>query len=170
MINPLIRLDEFAKACRFSEAKEFIKSLTIDPSGATRESLLAAHSSALDFLTLLEADISRSGMPVQLRLKSGQTLEKVKVTSPGKLFGETTAGVSEFGWGDVDPGSLIEFYRSSVRTRVNEAGKALRDENAITYDWLVGDRSRAATAAERLGIDNPAFKKRWDGIISGLPR
>ncbi len=168
--DPLAKFDELTKTCRFGEAAELIKSLTADPAGATRDSLMAINASAISFLAFLEEDISRSATPVQLRLRTGATLDQVKIPKPGHLSAVSPEGQGEYVWGDIDPESVIQFYRNSARTRVAEIDKLQRHETAIAYDWLVGDRSRATMAAERLSLDSELFKRRWETLAAGLPK
>lgn len=166
--DPLPKIQALSKACRFEEAAELIKSLQSDPQGATREALLAINSAAMSFLAFLESDIPQSTTPIQLRLKNGETLNQVKVVKPGWLAAGASA--AEYSWSDIDPESVIQLYRTNSRNRVAEIDKLQRHESAIAYDWLVGDRARAALAAERLGSDSPIFKRRWDTLVTGLPK
>lgn len=166
--DPLGHFDGLVKACKFDEAADFVKSLTGNPSGATRESLLAVNSAAVSFLAFLEEDINRSANPVQLRLRSGETLDNVKAPKPGQLAGSNGGG--EHTWGEIDPESVIQLYRTTARSRVGEIDQLQRHESAIAYDWLVGNRSRAIAAADRLSVDSAIFKRRWDLLAGGLPR
>jgi len=166
--DPLPKIQSLSKACRFEEAAELIKTLQTDPQGATREALLAINGAAMSFLAFLESDIPQSTSGVQLKLRNGGILNGVKVVRPGVLAAGSSA--AEYPWSDIDPESVIQFYRTNSRTRVAEIDMLQRHESAIAFDWLVGDRSRAALAAERLGSDSPIFKRRWDTLIAGLPK
>jgi hypothetical protein len=162
-----VKIAGLSKACRFSEAAEFAKSLAADPTGATRESIAAMNTSAANFLTFLEAEITAiGGEAIQLKLRSGETLDHVKVAKPGLL----SASGAEHPWGDIDPESVIQLYRTSIRTRVAEIDRVPRHESAIAFDWLVGDRTRATAAADRLAIESPIFKRRWDSMVSGFTK
>jgi hypothetical protein len=46
----------------------------------------------------------------------------------------------------------------------------LRHERAIAFDWLAGNRERAQTAAAKLSLTSPHFKKRWESVSAGLPQ
>lgn len=166
--DPLPKIQALSKACRFEEAAELIKSLQADPQGATREAMLAINNAAMSFLVFLESDIPQSTAPVQLKLRNGEMLNSVKVVRPGVLAPGGSA--AEYPWSDIDPESVILLYRTNSRNRVAEIDKLQRHESAIAYDWLVGDRARAALAAERLGLDSPIFKRRWDSLVIGLPK
>jgi tRNA A-37 threonylcarbamoyl transferase component Bud32 len=166
-VDPIARFDELTKACKFEEAAEYLKSLTAEPPGATRESLLSISAAASSFLGFLEEDMNRSPDPVQLKLRSGATLENIKVPKQGRLVSSTDGAEHE--WGEIDPESVIYLYRMAARNRVAEIDKLQRHESAIAYDWLVGDRNRAKLAAERLSTDSEVFKRRWDSLASGLP-
>ncbi len=171
--DPLAKFRDLTKACRFRETADFLKSLTTDPPGAKRDSLLEINGLAIDFLDFLEQEIRGSFQPVQLRLRSGEAIDQVKITAPGQLSAVVTGGQSgQYGWGDIDPGSAVQFYRTTYsRSRTAETEKLQpRHDTAIAYDWLVGDRARATAAADRLSLDNAVFKARWEALVTGLPK
>ncbi|WAC18096.1 serine/threonine-protein kinase [Luteolibacter sp. SL250] len=171
--DPMLKFQELTKACRFRETADFLKALTADPPGAKRDALLEINALAIDFLEFLEQEISGSFQPVQLRLRTGEAIDQVKITAPGQLSGIAPGGQSgQYGWGDIDPGSAVQFYRTTYsRSRTAETEKLQpRHETAIAYDWLVGDRARATAAADRLSLDNETFRKRWETLVAGLPK
>ncbi len=167
----LPKFQELAKACRFTEAADYVKSLAGDPPGTSRDSLISISGSAASFLKFLEQEISTSPVSVQLRTREGDALSSVKVSSAGVLVGASAAGgIKDHGWDAIDPESVILLYRNLVRNRPADADLLQRHEWAIAYDWLCGDRTRATAAADRLGSDNPAFRQRWEAVASGLPK
>jgi len=165
----LANVRELQNECRFSEAAALLKTLRTDPDGFSRESMLSLTEAAESFLGFLEVAIGESAEPVSLRTKSGEVLTNVKVTAPGVLtVGATGSEAKEYRWSDIAPDAAIEFYRSHVRSKTSEIERLQRHESAIAYDWLVGDRTRATAAAERLSLESLSFKARWRKITGGL--
>lgn len=168
--DPLLEIQQLTQACRFQDATDFIKRLESDPQGATRASLLAINESAGSFLAYIEGVINSSPEPVTLKLDDGEILTQVRIPKSGSLEGIKGVEQGSYSWADVDPESVIQFYRDSSRTRLVEADPIPRYTSAIAFDWLVGDRSRANSAAERLSQDSESFKQRWVEIQAGLPK
>ena len=76
--------------------------------------------------------------------------------------------ISAQGAGGQDkPAVVIDLHRQLVRNVVGETDTLRRQESAIAFDWLVGDRERATGAAERLSASSPLFKKHWDEMTAG---
>jgi len=170
-VDPLVKFSELTKACRFQETADFLKTLTGDPPGAKRDSLLEINQLAGDFLVFLEQEISGSIQQVPLRLRTGEALEQVKVSSPGHLTGTPAGGQGrEYTWGEIDPESAVQFYRSTFARSRSAEKLQPRHDTAIAYDWLVGDRTRAKAVADRLALDNEEFRKRWEILQAGLPK
>ncbi len=166
----LADISKLQKACRFDEAAALVKTLPSDPAGVSRESLLAITEAASSFLGFLEDEIRASKTPVELKLKSGEILSGVSINRSGKLSAKGTEGqANEYAWSEVDPESLILFYRTQVRAKTSELERLQRHESAIAFDWLAGDRERATAAADRLSSDSLAFKNRWQKIVAGMP-
>jgi hypothetical protein len=57
-----------------------------------------------------------------------------------------------------------------VKTPKSESERLRRNECAISYDWLAGNRERALSAATLLSQGSADFKRRWDAISLGLPK
>ena len=166
----LPKFQSLAKGCRFEEAANFLKSLTGNPPGANRDSLLVINNSAQGFLHLLEQDLASSTAPAHLRTRQGDAFSNVKVTESGRLKGTAGGETKEYSWGEIDPESVILLYRTNARNRTADVDQLQRHECAIAYDWLVGDRARAVAAADRLGLDSPIFRRRWETLAAGLPK
>jgi hypothetical protein len=107
-----------------------------------------------------------------LARKDGGKLTRAEASEkPGHFRGINAAAEAEdVPWGALTADSIIELHRVLVRNQTGELEKLNRYECAIAFDWLAGDRQRASTAAERLGQQNPRFKRRWDGLVAGLPK
>lgn len=163
-------VDQFCKDCLFTEASTRLKSLQpAENEKIAREALLALADSAGSLLTDLESDLSHGEVTLDLKSRDGATTyAKIAVPGPGKLQATDAAGTAhDIAWKDLAPESVIDLHRALVRNARAE-DVLRRHESAIAFDWLAGDRARAASAADRLAIDSPAFKRRWDGITNGL--
>lgn len=171
--DPLAQFRELTQACKFEETAEFLQTLSVDPPGAKISSLLQINRLALNFIDFIEQEIKEGTQPVQLRLRGGELLDRVAITSPRHLSGDTPEKQGgEYSWADIDPEAAIQFYRGTIsRPRTPGTGELQpRHETAIAYDWLVGDRVRAVAAAERLAVDDEGFRTRWEHIAAGLPQ
>jgi hypothetical protein len=169
--DPWSRFKELTRGCKFREAEEFINSLSTDPPRVKRSSLLEINGLAKVFLNFLEQEILSSPQPIQLILRSGESIDRVAVQGEGRLSGRTADNELQLTWGEIDPGSAIQFYRTTFsRIRNLETDKLQPShEAAIAYDWLVGDRARANAAADRLSLDNESFKIQWETLMAGMP-
>ncbi len=170
--DAMAKLRAYADECRFSDAAVWLKSLVKDPEGASRDSLLALAESATIFLADMESDLKAGGATLTLERKDGGKLTRAEASEkPGHFRGINAAAEAEdVPWGALTADSIIELHRVLVRNQTGELEKLNRYECAIAFDWLAGDRQRASTAAERLGQQNPRFKRRWDGLVAGLPK
>jgi hypothetical protein len=73
-------------------------------------------------------------------------------------------------WTDFSADALINLHRIVVKTPKSESERLRRNECAICYDWLAGNRERALNAAVVLSQGSADFKRRWDAISRGLPK
>lgn len=71
--------------------------------------------------------------------------------------------------GDFTADSLIALHRVLMKRSASETERMRRNECAIAFDWLAGDRQRALAAATKLADSSPDFRKRWEAIAGGLP-
>ena len=69
---------------------------------------------------------------------------------------------------ELSPDSLIELHRQLVKEETSETERLRRHEQAIAFDLLAGDPSRAKEAATVLAARYPAFKRRWDLVQPAL--
>ena len=165
-------LAKYSDSCNFAEASAYLKSLPANPAGASREALLALTDSAADFIRDLAADLKRSEVNLEGRVKSGETFTSVAGTDvAGQVWVTFSSGASrDCVWGELAPESIMSLYRLLVRNEPDEVEKLRRHEAAIAFEWLAGQRAVALAAAERLAQGNAAFKERWKSLAEGLPK
>jgi eukaryotic-like serine/threonine-protein kinase len=171
LISILAKLSELANDCRFSEASAELKKLPSDPAGATRASLISVTESSTIFLSDLEADLRKGAVIGEFTMKSGEIVRSISLNSTGSLMVTTAKGLTHSAkWSDFSADALIGLHRIGVKTPQDEKERLRRHECAISYDWLAGNRDRALNAAALLSQSSPAFKQRWETIVSGLPK
>ena len=165
------RLAEFSKNCQFTEAAAYLKALPADPPGASRTALLTLAESAAVFIDDLEEDLKKEPATVNLRLKSGETLTSLACDSSGKI---TATPANEAPrpcqWADFPADSLIELHRLFVKNPKSDFDRVRRNECAIAYGWLAGNRALALAAATNLSQTHADFKSRWEELLKGLPK
>jgi hypothetical protein len=165
------KLDVFSKECNFPGAAAYLKTLTEDPPGASRISLLSLVESASVFIDDLEQDIKKEPAVADLQLKSGELISKLYINPSGKLsVVPKTGDPHPCTWGDFTADSLIGLHRMFVRASKSDSDSVRRNECAISYGWLTGNRELALAAAGKLSQSSPDFKHRWEAILKGLPK
>ncbi len=171
LVAIMAKLDAFAGECRFKEASVYLKSLTTDPQGATRAALLSVTDASAVFLSDLQQDLAKEAITGEFPLKSGTVIRKISIDNSGVITATDSSGLTQVAkWADLSADALISMHRIFVKNPKSEQERLRRHECAISYDWLAGNRERALTAADTLSQASSAFKLRWDGIASGLPK
>ena len=166
----MVTLMDFARECRFADARNYLKIFPSDPEGASRSSLLTIIELSESFLADLEKDLAVSSVTLDLALKSGEIVREISLDAFGSILAADGAGKeSKRAWSDFTPDSLISLHRNLVSKPANEQERLRRHQCAIAFDWLVGNRERALTAAAALSQMSATFKEQWDPIASGLP-
>ena len=169
--SALAKLDVFSHECRFSEAIIYLKSLSQDPPGASRTSLLTVAEWSAVFLSDISQDLAREPVTHDLQLKSGDAVESVSINTGGAMTMVLPGGSTRpCAWGDFSPDTLIAMHRAFVKNSTNPLERLRRNECAIAFDWLAGNRERALAAAAKLSQSSPVFKQHWDSITGGLPK
>ena len=167
----LAKLSQFSAERQFAEATAWLKRLPdVVPTGS-KAALLATAEAASAFLTDISENLSREPFAGGLLLKDGGSVARISVALDGSINAVAASG--EFRnctWRDFTADSLIEMHRVLVANAPAEAERLRRQEGAIAFDWLAGNRERALMAASELSAASPAFRKRWDAISAGLPR
>jgi tRNA A-37 threonylcarbamoyl transferase component Bud32 len=167
----LAHLSVLADNWRFAEAAEYLKGLPGDPSGATRDSLVAVAEAAMVFLADLGDDLAREPFAGDLPMRDGRTVSGLAAADDGSLRATKNGGETiACQWSDFTADALIALHRVLVKRPASEIERLRRHECAIAFDWLAGDRQRALAAASNLAQSSPTFKKRWDAIAGGLPK
>ncbi|MGD9420570.1 MAG: serine/threonine protein kinase [Verrucomicrobiota bacterium JB025] len=167
----LAELEGYADACDFAGAVDYLMSLDGDPEGAELESLWTVAGLARDFLTDINADLTREHVTDDLELKSGEVVKEVWMDpATGGLVARDEVGDRvECGWADFTAGSLIQLHRVLVKKVAVEDERTRRHQCAIAFQWLAGERVRAQAAAAVLAESNESFRKSWEKVAGGLP-
>jgi len=169
--NALTKLNEFSHECRFAEATTYLKSLPQDPPGASRSSLLTVAEWSAVFLSDITQDLAKEPVTHDLQLKSGETVESISLNAGGVLTLTLPGGSTRpCAWGELSPDTLIAMHRAFVKNSTNPLERLRRNECAIAFEWLAGNRERALAAAANLSQSSPVFKQHWDSITDGLPK
>ncbi len=169
--DALARLETLAQECRFADATTYLKALPQDPPGASRSSLLAVAEWSAVFLTDIAQDLASEPVVHDVQLKSGEAVESITIDAEGTITLKSADGRSRpCAWGDFTPDTLIAMHRAFVKNTANPLERLRRNECAIAFDWLAGNRERALAAAAKLSQASPVFKQHWDAITNGLPK
>lgn len=154
----------------FTEAADYVGTLSGDPVGATRESLARVATDSSAFLTDLENSLRGDAFSGDFKLRSGSAFQGISLDGQGNVTVTTASGPQTVTWAEIEPDSLVALHRIVVKNPMEDSERLLRHERAICYDWLAGNRTRATSAAALLSQGNPDFKARWTAISSGLPK
>jgi eukaryotic-like serine/threonine-protein kinase len=156
---------------KFTEASAELKKIAADPATAEQTAKIAMTDHAATFLTDLETDLTKTPIVGDFLLKSGDSIRKISIGPDRQLIINGTDKSSRPStWSDFSADSLIRLYRTRVKTPKSEPERLRRNECAIAFDWLVGNRERALNAADQLSQSSTAFKQRWQAIAPNLPK
>ena len=167
---PAGTLEDMAQG-RFDAALEKLR--LWQPSGDYEEgrqrAFLLLTQSARTFLAELGERIGSGVSGVTLRSREGLEFAEIRSGTPDQL--ELSAGngdVVALEWDQLEPDSLIDLHRFLNRSGGSGFDAIRRHEQAIAFDFLVGDRERASEAAERLAERSEAFKRRWESVSASF--
>ncbi|WP_411825862.1 serine/threonine-protein kinase [Luteolibacter sp. AS25] len=161
-LDLMSEISSLAEGFRLVEIVDLVGSTAQMPEGISRDGLLAVSQSAVVFLDEMRADLERRPVALELILRDGSEIDSIVVTTDGQLMGRELSGdARELVWGDFPEDQLIKLHRVLVKSPTTELERLRRNESAISFDWLVGDRDRANEAAARLSASNEDFRKRW---------
>jgi serine/threonine protein kinase len=160
-------LREHIAAWRFDEAAGLLKNLDEDPPGVPREAMLDVLRSAAGFTSDLARDLASRPYHGSLKLKSGQAISRLAIAEESLAAATADGGEIRCQLTDLTADSLIELHRTLVKYSTSEIDRLRRHESAIAFDWLVGDRERALSAAAMLAKTNPGFQLRWQPALAG---
>lgn len=166
----LADIEFFSKGYRFAEIVAKLTEFKGDPPGCKRASLLVVSQSARVFLSEIEADLVKGAVNLPLTLRDGTEIASV-VVSESRLYSKRKEGeIREIRWMDLPPDQVIKLHGELLKRLPKETDRTRRDELAIAFQWLVGQRERAITAAENLAGKNATFKQHWEALSPGLPK
>lgn len=160
-----------AAECRFSEASALIKSPGfVEKSGQEMTAaILLLTEAAAAFLGDLEDKLAKAPENLMLQLRDKSPAGTITGSRNGGLKAlDATGSPRDIRWADLSPDSLIELHRQLVKEETSEIERLRRHEQAIAFDLLAGDPSRAKEAATVLAARYPAFKRRWDLVQPAL--
>lgn len=165
---PLERFARLAAECRFAEAADLMRAPVGDAlPHPSRHALRRIAQDAAEFLTDLGIFLAATTSPwPALTLKSGETAENLRPRDTDGLVDGVGRPVR---WSEIDADALIEIHRERIRQTSADAERLRRNECAIAFDWLAGDRERARVAAARLAEQHPDFRERWESMLPHLP-
>ena len=166
----LADIDFLSKGYRFAEIVGKLTDFTGDPPGCKRQSLMVVSKGAQEFLAEIEADLLKGAVNMPLTLQDGTAITSL-VVNDDRLYSKLEAGeVREIRWMDLPPDQILRLHGELAKRLTDEKDRTRRNESAIAFEWLVGDRKRAITAAESLAGKSTTFKQVWDAVSPGLPK
>jgi tRNA A-37 threonylcarbamoyl transferase component Bud32 len=164
-------VDRLCQEFKFDKAVALLDSLSPSESEiAIRDALKEMLGLAAAFLGDLQTDLKTGEVLMELKSRDGAaSYAKISNGEDGKLKAVDPKGaVHSLEWKDLAPDSIIELHRVLTRDLNSDSIKLRRHESAIAFEWVGGDRKRATAAADRLAVENPAFKARWQKMVSAL--
>jgi serine/threonine protein kinase len=163
-------IDFFAKGYRFAEIVEKLNEFKGDPPGCKRASLLVVSRASLDLLSEIEADLLKGQVNLPMTLKDGTAIVSL-VMKDERLYSKDQNGeVREIRWMDLAPDQVIRLNDELVKRLTTEKDRMRRNESAVAFGWLSGERKGAIAAAENLADKSESFKSRWEAVSPGLPK
>jgi serine/threonine protein kinase len=167
----LLRNIEFsAKDYRFADIVKYLNGFKGDPPGCKHSSLMVVSRASLNLLTEIEADLLNEPVNLPLTLKDGTAIVSLAVKD-AKIYSKDQNGeVREIRWMDLPPDQIINLNANLVERLTAEPDRTRRNESAIAFEWLSGQRKSAIAAAESLAKKSDSFRSRWEVISPGLPK
>ncbi len=165
LVSVLTRVAELVSESRFADASAELRSLSEDPPGASRAALIAVTDASAEFLQDLATDLARQPVTGEFATKDGKPIREIRLAEEGSLQVQGEDGAPwKAMWSELAPDTLIALHRIFVKNpTLNDADRLRRNEHAVCYDWLAGNRERALSAANLLAESNAEFKARWAG-------
>lgn len=167
---PGVLAADFA-ATRFDSALERLKAWKPDAEGMLekRAALVTLAEAASAFLSNLGERAASEGAEVAIRARDGREFVAISGSGENGLSLRTAEGSEvSLRWGELEVDSLIALHRAMMRKEISKIESMRRHEQAVAFDLLAGDRKRARSAAERLGEDSEAFKRRWEPLLKAM--
>lgn len=161
---------EFA-ACRFAAADALLR----DWRPADRESRLRRKAylqltqASQSFLAELGEASASAETSLEVASRDGRKFSKIIGGSAHQLELEGADGAAvTMVWSEIEPGSLIALHRELMKGGGSDLESMRRHEQAVAFDFLAGDRSRAREAAGRLSKISELFARRWDSVVQAI--
>ncbi|MFT4146271.1 MAG: hypothetical protein QM644_17610, partial [Mobilitalea sp.] len=166
--DTLVRhVSEYCATYDFKGARNYLKSQGETPLAL---GFLDAVSATEQLIKQLTADLQKQPATLPMELRSGVKFASLSADPQGALSATNAAGKTvPVEWKDISPETVIALHRNSVKDLKDDAEITRRHTNAIFYDWLLGNRTRAQNAADRFSKSYPDFKARWQEFISNVP-
>jgi len=158
---------------KFSEASELLQNVRVkDDQKKLRDSWVYLTDSANTFLGLLEGNIPKSGLVIQIHERSDGAAAKVY----RKIISAKSGGLTLFGddgevfvpWSAMESGDVISIFQAILKPTLTSLEGQLHTELAVCYAWLSGMEDKAKLAAGKLSGVNRGFRKRWKSAINTL--
>ena len=163
-------IDFYAKGYRFAEIVEKLNEFKGDPPGCKRASLMVVSRASLRLLSEIEAELLKGQVNLPMTLKDGTAIVSL-VVKDDRFYSKKQSGeVREIRWMDLAPDQVIKLNAELVKRLTTEPDRTRRNESAIAFEWLSGERGSAIAAAESLAKKSEAFRGRWEEVSPGLPK
>jgi len=161
------KVSGFGSSYDFEQAENYLKA---QPSSSLTTSLLTVVSSSRKLMEQLTDDLKKEAAVFPIELRSGTRISRLAADEKGALSGTDEKGntIKVF-WSDISADTVIALHRNAVKSLQDDAEVTRRHTNAIFFDWLAGNRTRAQNAADRFSLAYPDFRSRWQDFISTLP-
>jgi len=161
------KVSGFGSSYDFEQAETYLKA---QESSSLTTSLLTAVSASRKLMEQLADDLKKEAAVFPIELRSGTRITRLAADENGALSGTDEKGKTiKVFWPDISADTVIALHRNSVKNLQDNAEVTRRHTNAIFFDWLAGNRTRAQNAADRFSQAYPDFKSRWQDFISTLP-
>jgi hypothetical protein len=121
-------------------------------------------------LSEIEAELLKGQVNLPMTLKDGTAIVSL-VVKDDRFYSKKQSGeVREIRWMDLAPDQVIKLNAELVKRLTTEPDRTRRNESAIAFEWLSGERGSAIAAAESLAKKSEAFRGRWEEVSPGLPK
>ena len=133
-------------------------------------SVLRVAQTAVVFMGDIESALRAKPVSVPLKLIDGTGVSSLVIPEGKELTAKFANGqIKQIGWEEFPPDQLLALHRELGKNASDDKERLRRQITAIAFDWLAGDRKRAADTAENLSGNNEDFGKIWDAFSPGLP-
>ncbi|MGE9270929.1 MAG: serine/threonine protein kinase [Verrucomicrobiales bacterium] len=165
--RPRQALEESLARRDFADSVEVLKNWA--PSGEVGKKRRLAYmqlvQAAQSFLAELGESVAQGETEVVIETRDGRTFQRIEGGSvEGLLIEENEAEAIFVPWSRIKADSVIGLHRAVSKGQGLEMELMRRHEQAVAFDYLVGNRERALEAAERLAAVSETFGRRWQVV------